>query len=69
MYEIIVVILELDWSRLVGALIAFGEEAKSVNLTYEVEHAGPPSKTKPHNQDPAHHKYVHTVHSRPPSQE
>lgn len=59
---------EYPYSSLVrGALIALGEQAKCINLLYEIEHACPSTKPESHNQNPYHYKGIHGVHASPAS--
>lgn len=49
-----------------GALVALGEEAKSVDLVDEVGHASPTPEPESHHQHPTHHKCVDRVRANPP---
>jgi len=55
------------WQKRWRALVTLCEESKCVNLVYEVNHAGPPTKSKPYHQDPHHHKRVDDKGSDPSS--
>lgn len=50
-----------------GTLITLSEDSKSVNLVYEIEHAGPPSEPESDNQYPNNHKDIHGVCACPTS--
>ena len=49
------------------ALVAFGEEAKCINLMDEVGHTSPSTKAKPDNQDPYYYEYVDRICPHPSS--
>ena len=49
-----------------GALVAFGEEAKCVDLVDEVGHASPTPEPESHHQHPTHHECVDRVRANPP---
>lgn len=50
-------------------LVALSKKPKSVNLLDEVDHASPPSKSKPNDQNPDHYKTIHHIHGCPAREE
>lgn len=50
------------------ALVTLGEEPKSVNLVYKIDHTGPPTKPKTNHKHPNHHKDVDCIGTSPSSQ-
>jgi len=55
------------WQCLRWALVTLCEEAKSINLVYEICHASPSTESEPNNQHPHHHKCIDHVRSYPSS--
>lgn len=55
------------WQKRWRALVTLCEESKRVDLVYEVNHAGPPTKSKPYHKHPHHHKRVDDKGSNPSS--
>lgn len=52
-----------------GTLVALGEEPKCVNLMYEINHAGPTTKSKPNYHNPHYYYHIYCKGSHPSSYE